>query len=82
MCIRDSLREAMNGNLSDISNAYEAENDINKTRDKFRNLAIEQIEMREGNYYSANYFFDIIAELEAMGDFMINISQAAVRNEE
>lgn len=80
--MNSNLREAMNGNLSDISNAYEAENDINKTRDKFRNLAIEQIEMREGNYYSTNYFFDIIAELEAMGDFMINISQAAVRNEE
>ena len=46
-----------------------------------REEGIAQIESHTGNYQSLNYFLDIIAELEAMGDFMINVSQAVVRND-
>ena len=77
-----NLKEASEGHITDISNAYDAEDDINKTRDAFRNKSIEQIEKREGNYLSNNYFLDFISELEAMGDFMINVSQSIVKNAE
>ena len=77
-----NLKEASEGHLTDISNAYAAEDEINKTRDAFRNKSIEQIEKREGNYLSNNYFLDFISELEAMGDFMINVSQSIVKNAE
>ena len=77
-----NLKEASEGHLTDISNAYDAEDEINKTRDAFRNKSIEQIEKREGNYLSNNYFLDFISELEAMGDFMINVSQSIVKNAE
>lgn len=75
----DNLRQAAEGDVTDISNAYKAEDVINDTRDRLRNDGIGRIEHRTGNYQSLNYFLDIIAELEAMGDFMINISQALVR---
>lgn len=67
--------------LTDISNAYESEDEINETRNKLREEGILQIEHHTGNYQSLNYFLDMIAELEAMGDFMINVSQAIVRND-
>ena len=47
----------------------------------FRQQAIDQIERRSGNYQSANYFLDMINELEAMGDFMINVSQSIVSDQ-
>ena len=67
--------------VKDISNAYASEDDINETRNKLREEGILQIEHHTGNYQSLNYFLDMIAELEAMGDFMINVSQAIVRND-
>ena len=76
----DNLRLAAEGDVTDISNAYKAEDVINDTRDRLRNDGIGRIEHHTGNYQSLNYFLDIIAELEAMGDFMINISQALVKN--
>lgn len=75
----DNLRLAAEGDVTDISNAYKAEDVINDTRDRLRNDGIGRIEHHTGNYQSLNYFLDIIAELEAMGDFMINISQALVK---
>lgn len=74
-----NLETACGGALSDISNAYKAEDDINTMRNTLRNEAMNSVEMREGNYQSTNYFLDIISELEAMGDFIINISQAAAK---
>lgn len=79
--MNDNLRAAVNGSLKDISNAYNAEDDINETRNKLREEGIIQIERHTGNYQSLNYFLDIISELEAMGDFMINVSQSIVRND-
>ena len=74
----DNLKSAVSGNLDDISNAYQSEDDINETRNRLRNEGIGQIEQQTGNYQSLNYFLDIISELEAMGDFMINVSQAVL----
>ncbi len=77
----ENLEKAAAGSLTDISNAYNAEDIINETRNKLREEGINQIESHTGNYQSLNYFLDIISELEAMGDFMINVSQAVVRND-
>ena len=77
----DNLRLATTGYVTDISNAYETEDAINDTRNSLREEGINQIENHAGNYQSLNYFLDIISELEAMGDFMINVSQAIVRND-
>ncbi len=75
----ENLDLAASSQVTDISNAYKAEDVINDTRDRLRNDGISRIELHTGNYQSLNYFLDIIAELEAMGDFMINVSQALVK---
>ena len=77
-----NLRTAVAGDLTDISNAYAAEDAINSVRDTYRDEAFMQIEQRTGNYMSLNYFLDLLEELEAMGDFIINVSQASVRTVE
>lgn len=71
-----NLRLAVNGELKDISNAYNAEDVINVTRDTLRNEGILQIEKGADKFLAINYYLDMLAELEAMGDFMINISQS------
>lgn len=77
-----NLKTAAEGSLLlSISNAYQAEDNINKMRADLRQQAIDQIERRSGNYQSANYFLDMINELEAMGDFMINVSQSIVSDQ-
>lgn len=77
-----NLKTAAKGSLLlSISNAYQAEDNINKMRADLRQQAIDQIERRSGNYQSANYFLDMINELEAMGDFMINVSQSIVSDQ-
>ena len=76
-----NLRQSVSGAVTDITNAYNTEDEINETRNKLREEGITQIESHTGNYQSLNYFLDIISELEAMGDFMINVSQAIVRND-
>lgn len=71
-----NLRLAVDGELKDISNAYNAEDVINETRDVLRDEGILQIEKGADKFLSINYYLDMLAELEAMGDFMINISQS------
>lgn len=71
-----NIKLAVNGGLKDISNAYNAEDVINVTRDTLRNEGILQIEKGADKFLAINYYLDMLAELEAMGDFMINISQS------
>lgn len=71
-----NLRLAVSGGLKDISNAYNAEDVINVTRDTLRNEGILQIEKGADKFLAINYYLDMLAELEAMGDFIINISQS------
>lgn len=71
-----NLKLAVNGELKDISNAYNAEDVINVTRDTLRNEGILQIEKGADKFLAINYYLDMLAELEAMGDFMINVSQS------
>lgn len=71
-----NMRLASEGSLKDISNAYKVEDLINKTRDTLRGEAIAQIEKESKNFLTLNYFLDMLSELEAMGDFIINVSQS------
>ncbi len=74
-----NLAKAVNHDIHSIENAFKAESEINSTREQLRNKCIAHIESQRGNYQSLNYFLDIISELESMGDFMVNISQAAIK---
>ena len=76
----DNLKLAENDGLTSIDNAYECERAINNSRNNLRDDGVKAIENQADNYQAMNYFLDLIQELEAMGDFMINVSQAIVKN--
>ena len=67
-----------NPHLTDITNAYQAEDAINELRDRLREEHLKKMENKSYDYTAGVYYFDLIQELETMGDFMINISQALV----
>ena len=75
----NNLSQAHAGTLWDISNAWQAEEQINQLRNQLREAEIEDIEQNKTNYQTSVYYLDIVSELEKMGDFMINISQALER---
>ena len=63
--------------LSDITNAENCEYNINECRNHLREEHIVNIESNSYNYLTGVYYMDVLSELEKIGDFMINISQAA-----
>ena len=71
-----NLKLASEGRLTGINNAVIAEENINETRDTLRSEGILQIEKGSERFLALNYYLDMLAELEAMGDFMINVSQS------
>ena len=71
----ENLEAAHNGTLTDISNAYQAEEYINTLRNNLRDAEIEALENGGKSYQASVYYIDIVNELERMGDFIINISQ-------
>ena len=71
------IENLKNSNLTDISNAENAEYNINECRNHLREEHIINIESNSYNYLTGVYYMDVLAELEKIGDFMINISQAA-----
>ena len=72
----ENMNMAENSTLEEISNAYAAEDRINVLRDNLREEEINSLENNRKNYQTSVYYMDIVSELEKMGDFMINISQA------
>ena len=71
----ENLTAAHNGTLEEISNAYNAESNINTLRNNFREAAVEEIDNGSKNYQTSVYYIDLMNEFERMGDYMINISQ-------
>ena len=71
-----NLDLAERAELEEISNAYSAEERINGLRDHLRDDEINSLEDNRKNYQTSVYYMDIVSELEKMGDYMINISQA------
>ena len=70
-----NLTAAHKGELTNITNAYNAEDRLNTLRNNFRDTVIEEIDNGGKNYQTSVYYMDILNEYERMGDFMINISQ-------
>ena len=71
-----------NPELYDISNAINAEYNINECRNHLREEHIVNIESNSYNYLTGVYYIDVLNELEKIGDFLINISDAAVKDDE
>ena len=71
----DNLNAAHKGELTNITNAYNAEERLNTLRNTLRAAVIEDIDNDGKNYQASVYFMDIINAFERMGDFMINVSQ-------
>ncbi len=74
-----NLEAAHAGALSQIQNAYDAEEEINTLRNDLREAEIEDIESNTKNYQTSVYYMDIVSKLEGMGDFIINVSQSLER---
>ena len=72
------IENLKNPSLSDISNAQNCEYNINECRNHLREEHIVNIESNSYNYLTGVYFMDVLSELEKVGDFLINISQAVV----
>jgi phosphate:Na+ symporter len=71
----ENLNAADKGTLNNITNAYNAETQINTLRNTLRDTEIEKIESGSKNYQCSVYYIDLVSELEKMGDYIINISQ-------
>ena len=76
----DNLAAVHKGTLTEVSNAYNAEDRINNLRSNLRDAEIEEIENNKKNYQTSVYYIDIVNQLERMGDFIINISQDLERS--
>ena len=70
-----NLTAAHRGELTDISNAYNAEERLNSLRNDLRDEVIENIDNSGKNYQTSVYYMDIVNAYERMGDYMINVSQ-------
>ena len=66
-------------NCVDIRNAIDCEIEINDMRNNLREEEILRIESNDAEYQSSVYYIDLLSEIERMGDFMINISEALLR---
>ena len=61
---------------ADVRLAVEAEVELNDMRNRLREEEIHNIEEGKESYTSSVYYIDLISEIERMGDYIINISQA------
>ena len=68
--------------LKDITNAQDAEYNINECRNTLREEHIANIENSSYNYQTGVFYIDIVADLEKIGDFLINISEAQIEENE
>ena len=76
------IENLRNNDLRDISNALNCEYNINECRNHLREEHIVNIESDSYNYLTGVYYMDVLAQLEKIGDFLINISQAVVGKHE
>lgn len=68
--------------LVDIRNSQDAEYNINEYRNSLREEHIVNIEKDAYQYTTGVFFMDIINELERIGDFIINVSEALLSEKE
>lgn len=60
----------------DLRSAVDCEIEINNMRNMLREEEIIKIEKNGTEYNSSVYYIDVISEIERMGDYIINISEA------
>ena len=70
-----NLEKGFDG-IPDVRLAVEAEVELNELRNRLREEEIRNIEEGKESYTSSVYYIDLISEIERMGDYIINISQA------
>ena len=70
-----NLEKGFDG-IPDLRLAVEAEVELNELRNRLREEEIRNIEEGKESYTSSVYYIDLISEIERMGDYIINISQA------
>ncbi|HPK30372.1 MAG TPA: Na/Pi cotransporter family protein [Bacteroidales bacterium] len=70
-----NLTRAADGKPVDLIAAQNAEVQINQMRNDLRDEEMYKMEGK-GDFLTSVYYLDLISELERMGDFIINISQA------
>ena len=59
-----------------------SEYNINECRNTLREEHIANIENSSYNYQTGVFYIDIVADLEKIGDFLINISEAQIEENE
>jgi phosphate:Na+ symporter len=64
--------------LESITNAEEAEENVNAYRDSLREEHLSNVEKSNYPYETGAFYMDVVNSLEKMGDFIINISQAQI----
>ncbi|MCQ2135879.1 MAG: Na/Pi cotransporter family protein [Bacteroidales bacterium] len=74
------IENLKNKNLEDITNATDAEYNINECRNNLREEHIVNIENNNYDYTSGVYYIDLVGELEKIGDFIINISESKLKS--
>lgn len=82
----DNAYKVMQANIStpysariDLTAANEAEVAINDCRNRLREQNIADLEAGKYHYLVGVYYMDVVSELEKIGDFIINISQAKAK---
>ena len=76
-CMTANLRSGFQ-RIINISNAQDAEHDINEYRDNLKEEHLRHIEAEESGYLRGVYYMDLVSECERVGDFAINVSEALV----
>lgn len=61
--------------------AVDCEIEINDLRNLLREEEVRRIEQDGSNYQASVYYLDVLSEVERMGDFIINISQAVTQED-
>ena len=64
--------------IKDISNANDAEHDINEYRVNLKEEHLLNLENNTYSYHTGVYYMDLISEMEKTGDYMINVSEAII----
>jgi len=62
----------------EVNPSYNLENEINNYRNQLKNNNMEDVHEKKYDYQDGVYYMDIIAELEKLGDYILNVVQAVV----
>lgn len=65
-------------NIKDIRNAEIDEQAINEFRNERREEELKTMEQRPNEYFETVFYLNVLEDLEKMGDYLINISQALI----